>query len=251
MVAGDPPSHLQRCWAVSLAWPARVISHRSAALLLGWPVAQPDSVDVVAERSIRAASGVRVHIAPLPLRDRTRINRWLHVTAPRRTAIDCLATGSFDEALLLYGWLITRRLLTRADLTAALRERHARHGTGQLERLLRFNRRGALSEGERQLHRVFDRGGLTGWRADAEIWVQGHLIARADVLFEVERVVVEFDGRRAHSSREAFVRDRRRQNRLQRGGYLVLRYTWADVTERPDAVLAEIRDVLRQRRAAG
>jgi len=53
--------------------------------------------------------------------------------------------------------------------------------------------------------------------------------------------VIEVDGERSHTGREAFVRDRRRQNALVNAGYTVLRYTWWDLTQRPDAVQAEIR----------
>jgi very-short-patch-repair endonuclease len=40
---------------------------------------------------------------------------------------------------------------------------------------------------------------------------------------------------------EHFQRDRRRQNRLIAAGWTVLRFTWWDLTERPDDVLAQIR----------
>jgi very-short-patch-repair endonuclease len=74
--------------------------------------------------------------------------------------------------------------------------------------------------------------------------VDGRVIAVVDVLFMAARLVIELDGYRAHSSREAFARDRRRQNALVAAGYTVLRVTWADVTERPEATVAQIREVL-------
>ena len=60
--------------------------------------------------------------------------------------------------------------------------------------------------------------------------------------------MLEFDGRRAHDSDAAFVKDRRRQNALQRSGLLVLRYTWDDLEQRPEAIVAEVRAVLAPRR---
>jgi very-short-patch-repair endonuclease len=69
-----------------------------------------------------------------------------------------------------------------------------------------------------------------------------------DVAFLAERLLIEIDGERAHRGREAFVNDRRRQNTLVGAGYTVLRFTWWDLTQRPDAVLAEIRRHLARAR---
>jgi very-short-patch-repair endonuclease len=70
------------------------------------------------------------------------------------------------------------------------------------------------------------------------------LIGIVDVLFDEARVVVEIDGRAYHSDDVAFQRDRTRQNRLMRAGYLVLRFTWDDVVARPDEIVALVRHAL-------
>jgi very-short-patch-repair endonuclease len=116
-----------------------------------------------------------------------------------------------------------------------------------LYRILTFTRSGAVSAAEFRLHRGLRAAGSTGWVANARIEVQGVPITSADVLFEVERVIVEVDGWRAHGAQDAFGADRRRQNALQAAGYRVVRFTWWDLTERPDGVIAEIRQALRQR----
>ena len=71
--------------------------------------------------------------------------------------------------------------------------------------------------------------------------------AVADVLFREARVVVEVDGWAAHSDREAFERDRQRQNVLVNAGYVVLRFTWRDLTEREPTVVAQIREAVDRR----
>ncbi len=63
----------------------------------------------------------------------------------------------------------------------------------------------------------------------------------ADFLFEASRVVVEVDGFAYHSDAEAFNRDRTKQNALILARYVVLRFTWLDLTEYPDRVIAEVR----------
>jgi hypothetical protein len=120
----------------------------------------------------------------------------------------------------------TRRIVTRDTLAAATRERFGQNGAPRLRRLLNLTRTGAVSASEIRVHTLLRQAGVAGWVANAAITVHGRVIAVVDLLFEQERVVIEIDGLRAHSGREAFVRDRRRQNALVACGYLVLRFTW-------------------------
>ncbi len=61
-----------------------------------------------------------------------------------------------------------------------------------------------------------------------------------DFLWREERLVVEVDGFRFHSSRAAFERDRRRDAELQAGGLRVMRVTWRQLTREREATLARI-----------
>jgi len=72
----------------------------------------------------------------------------------------------------------------------------------------------------------------------------GSHIARADLAWPEHKVIVEFDGD-VHRQRDVFVKDTRRQNRLVAEGWVVLRFTSADVLGRPDEVIAQIRRALR------
>lgn len=231
-----------------MTWPDRVISHRSAAFLLGWPVVEPRLVDIVSARGIFAAKGIRLHRATVERGEIGRLDGRLLVTGARRTMIDCLREPPVPEALDLYAWLVSRQLMDRAALITDLRDRVGSRGAGQLREILRLTRGGAVSGGEYRLHELLRAGGVTGWEANVRLHLDGAGIAVVDVYFAAERLVLEFDGRRAHRSDAAFVRDRRRQNALQRSGLLVLRYTWDDLVQRPDAVVAEVRSVLAQRR---
>jgi very-short-patch-repair endonuclease len=66
-----------------------------------------------------------------------------------------------------------------------------------------------------------------------------------DAIWREERVAVELDGRKAHSSAAAIERDRDRDLTLRSAGYLVLRYTWAQVTRQARLVAADLRTALR------
>ena len=64
---------------------------------------------------------------------------------------------------------------------------------------------------------------------------------------EVRLWAVEVDGWAWHHQAERFQRHRTRQNALVNDGWLVLRFTWHDLTARPDQVLADIRRALVDR----
>jgi very-short-patch-repair endonuclease len=105
--------------------------------------------------------------------------------------------------------------------------------------LLRAARHGAASEAERLLITLLRDAALTGWRC-------GYRVGRyeLDVAFPTERIAIEVDGWAWHSDVERFRRDRRRQNDLVLAGWTVLRFTWHDLTNRPDTVIAQIRSAL-------
>jgi very-short-patch-repair endonuclease len=94
---------------------------------------------------------------------------------------------------------------------------------------------GARSEAERILVRLLKQAGIAGWRTDYPL--AGYLI---DVAFPDPKVAIEVDGFAFHSDPDAFHKDRVRQNRISLLGWQVLRFTWLDLTEYPERVLATI-----------
>jgi very-short-patch-repair endonuclease len=74
--------------------------------------------------------------------------------------------------------------------------------------------------------------------------VAGVIRARIDLAFVDLRIAIEVDGFAYHSDRSRFQRDRSRQNLLVGLGWTVLRFTWEDVTRRPDEVIQMIRAAL-------
>ncbi|OMQ16003.1 hypothetical protein A7K94_0205590 [Modestobacter sp. VKM Ac-2676] len=72
---------------------------------------------------------------------------------------------------------------------------------------------------------------------------QGCQIGFGDMAWPERRVLVEFDGD-VHRERRVFVADLRRQNRLVLEGWVVLRFSSADVRGRPHEVVAAVRRAL-------
>ena len=58
------------------------------------------------------------------------------------------------------------------------------------------------------------------------------------------KLILETDGFAFHSDVDDFNNDRKRQNALILAGYLVLRFTWLDLTEYPERVVAQIQCAL-------
>ncbi len=236
-----PP--LGRAWAATLAWPEAIVCRGTAALLWGLPLADDGLCHVVARHG-RHARGMTVHLVEPDPSDVVRPDRRPAMTSLRRTILDCLATLPVPEALDLHAWTATRRLLSRRDLVREAEQRHGRHGVVQLRDLVDLTSSGAVSAAEHMFHRLLVDAGIGGWTAGGEVFDATGLIGVVDVLFVDQRLVVEVDGLKAHSGYDAFVADRRRQNRIVNAGYRILRFTWWDLTDRPADVVTEIRRAL-------
>lgn len=75
-----------------------------------------------------------------------------------------------------------------------------------------------------------------------QVWIPGFRI-RVDFLIG-ERLIVEVDGKVVHSTADAFESDRRRDALLTGAGYRVLRFSYSQVMESPEACIATIRSVM-------
>lgn len=67
---------------------------------------------------------------------------------------------------------------------------------------------------------------------------------RVDCRWPDQRLTVELDSYRYHSSRHAWEQDRRRELEARARGDNFPRYTYGDVFEQPEAMLAELRELL-------
>ena len=65
-----------------------------------------------------------------------------------------------------------------------------------------------------------------------------------DCRWQEQKLTVELDGYRYHSSRHAWEKDRQREREPYARGDDFRRYTWGDIFERPAVVLRELKAIL-------
>jgi very-short-patch-repair endonuclease len=118
-------------------------------------------------------------------------------------------------------------------------------GVTQLRMLARLVGTGAQSEAERLALRLLRDAGLSGWEANHSVRIKGRRVF-IDIAFPEAKVAIEIDGRAYHGDAR-FQRDRTRQNLLAGAGWLTLRYTWEDLTQRPERVVSEIAAAVSRR----
>src|SRR5205823_14996223 len=97
----------------------------------------------------------------------------------------------------------------------------------------------AESAMETRLRWLFLRSGLARPQVQVELRDSGGaFVARADLYYPVARLIVEFDGA---NHKDRLISDDRRQNLIVNAGYRLLRYTSADLRDRPEVILAQVR----------
>ncbi|MCW2742348.1 MAG: hypothetical protein JWR45_2770 [Blastococcus sp.] len=249
-VAGDLPA---RVAAVLLtAPPGAVVSHVTAAALWGiaiplQPAAGPVHVTVSTGSSVRARQDRSIHRSPMSETEVTRA-RGFPMTTPERTWRD-VAMVLPPPALLAVTDQLLGKGCTMLDLRKQLARRPSGRGSARARAVLPVADPRAESPMESVLRWLLHAAGLPRPVLQHEVRDSGgRFLGRADLAWPDRMVIVEFDGD-VHRDRDVFVNDLRRQNQLIAEGWIVLRFTSADVVGRPDDVIAEIRRALRVRSA--
>jgi hypothetical protein len=218
-----------------------VVSHCTAAALWGL-VEAPDTVQLtIVGRGLRARDGLRLYRVPqLDSRD-VRLRHGLPVTAPARTLID-LAAGATTAGLgSAAADARAKRLVTEADFDAALQRAPLRTGTRVLK-ALRATPAGRLltrSGLERALIALLTAAGLP--LPLTNVSVNGHEV---DAYWPEHNLVLEVDSWLYHGSREAFGRDRKRDQDQLGHRVRVIRVTDEQLVDEPMYTAARIAEAL-------
>jgi very-short-patch-repair endonuclease len=237
-----------RIAAVLLAAPERsFLSHLSAAQLWGIevPLQSPDArvhLTVLPGSAVRNRVDRCIHRTPYVEDDVTR-RHGFPASTPERTWRD-LAAVLQPGALLAVTDQVLARWCSREDLLRQLGRRPGGRGSARARAVLPAANPLAESPMESVLRWLVHEAGLPAPVLQHVIRDDvGRFIGRADLAWPDRRVLVEFDGD-LHRDRSVFVKDLRRQNRLVAAGWIVLRFSSADLLGRPAEVIAEIRAAL-------
>lgn len=247
---GFPATRDQRLMAATLALNGiGVASHRSAAYLYGaWTPNDDEPIDIIVpdRGGGRVLHGVTIHrprdredLAPLRL-------DGIRVTTATRTLIDLgavspYAVPSVTERMLIAGHT-TREHLTRA---VARHSERGRAGIGPMRELLSswpYSDRPADSVFELRMDRLLAVHGMPPHLTQIEIGPY-----RVDVGWPEFMVAGELDGWGKYERLAQFRDQARRDAYLQIRGWLVVHFTWREVTRSPRKVIAELQAALRSR----
>jgi very-short-patch-repair endonuclease len=235
----DPPEKASRITLMTAAVQAcgetAVVSHRSAAELLGLLPAHAGFIEVtVVGHNAGDRPAIRRHrVAELDPAD-IRTRHGIKVTSPARTVLDN-ARDPLLEELMAAGF--ERGLVTERQIHEAIARRPSRRGVRRVQRMLtqRGGPRWTRSWGERQLLSMIRQAGLPVPLTNRQL--HGFQV---DAVWPDLKLVVEVDGYEFHGDRDAFENDRARDAVLVAHGYRVLRFTARQLRDQPMLVLGQL-----------
>nr|AMY20909.1 hypothetical protein A3Q40_03550 [Rhodococcus sp. PBTS 1]NIL79796.1 hypothetical protein [Rhodococcus kroppenstedtii] len=207
-----------------------VLSHESAAVLWGLPLlgGPPDKVHVTATNGRRGRVGPDRYLHCHKLGgDDTTVHAGIRVTSPARTVVDLACYESFEAAVCAGD----AASLHYSDLAAAVERSGQRAGIARARRVAAFVDGRSESVGESRSRVYFDRFDVPAPDLQVEIVVDGKTY-RVDFLWD--GVVGEFDGLTKYAGdqgSDAVVREKLREDALRAAGYVVIRWTWADLAD--------------------
>jgi uncharacterized protein DUF559 len=207
-------------WQVLRALQSRsrlIFSGRTAAWLYGIDV-DPKPVEVVVPPAsgVRSRPGLEVH--------RSQLLEFVTVRGLRATTV----ARTFRD--------LKRRLTAIEHLVMA--DQALRLGLGRFDPWAEP----AESPMETRLRWILLQAGMPRPEVQTNLHdTNGRFVGRADLYYPRARLVIEFDGM---NHRDRLVEDDRRQNALVNAGFRLLRFTTADLNQRPDAIVALVRRAL-------
>jgi very-short-patch-repair endonuclease len=180
--------------------------------------------------------------------------RGIPVTSVARSLIDLAGCVSEERLERLLDHALVNRLVRRIELTerAEALGRAGRKGAGVLAALLEArpeSRRPMGSEFEGRLFRALEAARLPVPVPQFRVVLPGGDERFLDFAYPEVKLAIEADSYLWHASREAWERDRERNNELIALGWSFLPLTWSVVRYRPAEAARQVQDSLETRRA--
>ncbi len=227
--------------ALLAAGPGAVVSHRSAACVLGFDGFDHGPVEVTVPRQRRPAMPARAKLhRALRLEPIDVVTvPPLRLTSGARTIIDLATLATEHQLTAAIGSAIRDGWTSEAFLRRRFQALRGpgRHGAALLSSVLD----GPVgdSELERRFLRLVERGGLP--RPTTQRTFRGDRTIRVDAIWERHRLVAEVMGHRFHCTALDLQRDAQRRNELQAIGLDVLEFTAHAIGREPEQVIEMLR----------
>lgn len=257
IILAPSESHSARWSDTSLSWILRLtfgpqtrISGSLALRRARWNLPSESHIVVLKDKPNRRLAGVTVLRRPDD--DPASDPRALRFVPARQALADCLTVLPAAAAADLLDAALQKRYVRPEDAADDLRARlgRGRINAAGLRQLIARATTGSRSEAEQRMRHLLDRSGTGPWVPNHSLRrSDGRVVAEMDFAHLGLRIAIEVDGRAFHSDRHAFEHDRWRQNALTVQGWLVLRFTWEQIVERPSEVIAVVRAAVAQRAA--
>ncbi len=240
--------------AVLAVGPGAVLSHRSAAALLGLRPTARHAVDVTTAGGAHSRPGIDLHcVRALPGTEVTSLRR-VPCTTAARTLLDLAEVLSRRDLERALDQAEVAGAFDRRGLEELLANHPTRRGGATLRTVLaEYAIGGGLtrSELEERFLALCLRAGLPRPELNVPLLLPDSGAAVVDALWRRECLVAETDGLGAHSTRAAFERDRHRDAQLTLAGFTVVRFTWRQVTKNARQVAVTLGRLLEQGGSAG
>jgi hypothetical protein len=242
---GHPPTDGRaRLMAATLACgPGAVVSHRSAAALLGLLDRTPAAVDVIASGDRgRRIDGIRIHMIEPLRRDEAGTVDGIPCTSPARTLVDNAGTAGARMLRSMFERAAAKGMLDLDAIEASIRP--GRPGMPALRELIAEWRPAApvaatgrlKSPLEAMVLPLLTRRSLPAPRCNAPVRLVNGQRIEVDFFWGEQGFVLEADSRDFHATDVAFRRDRWRDRELMRVGYSSLRVPRSQAEDEPEEV---------------
>jgi hypothetical protein len=248
---GTSATWRQEATALVLSVPGlAAASHKTATFLWKMSSIEPERAEIVTVRHQRIQrQHPQIHESKDLEPDDVVNVEGIPTTTAVRTVVDVGATASIRYVEHCLDTGLRLGLFQLGDVRGFVKRvaRSGRNGIGKIRPLL-DQRMGWDTASESALEDRFQRliaaSNLPMPVAQYRLNDGEQIVCRADFAYPKQRVLIELDGEHYHTDREAFQKDRAKQNQAHALGWTVYRFTWRQVLDEPATIIYTLRKAL-------
>ena len=208
------------------------LSHRSAGAHRGF---RPDNravADVsLPRRTARSRPGIHVHVSATLTRDDVDVHDGIPCTSVARTLVDLADVLDRRGVERVFEAAERLRVFDLRAVEAVLGRSNGRPGAAVVRTVLAELGQPAITANdlEERFLAICRAASLPGPEVNVWLAIDDGPPIKVDFLWRKAKLVVETDGFESHGTRQAFERDRLRDQRLRLAGYHPVRFTWRQI----------------------